>query len=725
MAQITSLKDKHIMSKSFRLMCSGVDNMTVKDHLNWDLYYNYFTTSVGDNRYINPMPQFSPATDPRYQRFMNSKEGGMGTQFKRVFEDNFSLLTITAGVAEFSGLLSFITTMFNPASAIMANKGRSPSWAFYFMEAVGTIAFWPMQVLSIGLQFLSFLTDSPRNQFYYVKPSMGHYLSGAQNFFNDLMVSLGYINPVLPGSTTTAWETGESLYGLGPMNNKSDQISRLQSMFPNAVDKDGTIDLAVLVSKGSRKYRYMLDELKKLDEMSGDTEDKFDHMQKTMEGLTYSNVSETRGIGTAEYRKLEENSVSKYREESAFGEGSYPEESSAYFRSKAYANVYNPEDGVSSANPGATSALDTSGSVTPGAPPSTSPSDSAQPPSSATPSAGGGAPTVESAEAQNKVNYDSNILDHGWNKEVQSLVKAGWQGGFDAITWRVEHQGAVTDSFSNSATESPMASKFNGMVKSANDFKFDAGGGKTGLPGLDTVISWVTDGITGLASSLSISNIPLALANNAYINIPDHWDSSSASLHKESYRMKFEAPYGHPYCQIMNIWVPFSLLAPLCMPQATGGASHTTPLLVKTFSQSRQIIRTGMVSDATFTWGDGNIGWSRNRRPLTLTVELTVVDLDKMISLPMNRGMSAVDLVNPAAFMSSVLNDTGKYNDWLARLTGVEYLDTVLKWSRLSRQLTMAKSGVEHTFSASNIANTVNDSILGDLGKLFARPMKR
>ncbi|WP_228493068.1 hypothetical protein, partial [Pseudomonas aeruginosa] len=80
-----------------------------------------------------------------------------------------------------------------------------------------------------------------------------------------------------------------------------------------------------------------------------------------------------------------------------------------------------------------------------------------------------------------------------------------------------------------------MAEKFNSIVRTTNDFTFDVAKGQTGLAIVDGLINIVKDAAMGALSGSVIGNIPLAVANNSYVKIPDHWTESSCNLHTETY----------------------------------------------------------------------------------------------------------------------------------------------------------------------------------------------
>jgi hypothetical protein len=147
--------------------------------------------------------------------------------------------------------------------------------------------------------------------------------------------------------------------------------------------------------------------------------------------------------------------------------------------------------------------------------------------------------------------------------------------------------------------------------------------------------------------------------------------------------------------------------------------------LVKSFAQGRQFIRIGMVESMRFTFGEGELGWTKDRKPLNMRVELEIVDLDPVISLPVNRSLSLLDFTNPAAAVKRMFSDDTQYNDYLSRLTGLSYLDTILRFNRLGRILTSAKRDLAYSISAENMAGKLSSSIIGDIGKVFTKQIAR
>jgi len=678
---------------------------------------------MGDNRYFNPIAQWDPGTDPRYGRLMVSEEGSFGGMYKEIYENNVTTVTITPCTAQFAGVLSFVTNMFSPTAAIIANKGRAPGPAYYMGQALGSIAFWPMQLISISTQFLAFLAESPRHQFWTAKPAMGAFTMAATGVLQDLLVKSGYIEPVLPKRTQ---EQTDPLHGLKPDYNNSASVASLNKIAPDVINSDGTFDLMRFLGKGARKHRVLLSRLAEMDNDPTITtvEQKLNRARQILEEVTFDQ-SVLAGSPSQDYVEKEMNTVGKYRGDQ---EGLYVEQDSAYLDQNAYNNINNAETGLgglgNSLGAGGTASqtgnmsMDAANQLNLGTP-GFNPNESQGRPGITT----GSNASVANGE---QIYYEDNPNNRTWMGDIFDLVNTAVHGGMDAITLRCEGgNGPVTDSFSSSSAPSPLADKFNSVVKSANDFRFDVAGGNIGNALIDGIINTIKEGAIGALSGSVIGNIPLALAGNAYVKIPNHWAESSTNLHRESYEFHFRCNYAHPYEIITKIFVPFSILVTMVAGFTTGGSTYTTPFYHRVFCKSRQIMRTAMCEGMQFKFGDGPGGWTRDRKPLNLTVSGTWVDLEPLVTIPIDRSIGIFDLTNPSAVASTILNDDSPWNNLASRISGMDYLDTVMKYARLNRQISQAVLGVERSFRADNIAAKLNDSIIGDLSRLAIRPLAR
>lgn len=743
MANKAAVRDKDIIARSFRMLSSELNNRPLLDNFNWSNYFNVFSSATGDNRFVNPVSQFSPATDPRADRFQQSSDGGQGIMYKELYDNNATTLTLVPGVPEFAGLLSFLSNMFDPVSAIMANKGRRPYLSFYIGQATTAIAFWPMQLASIGLEFLQFLMNSPKNRFYTVKEGMPEYIQMCSGVLNDIMVKLGYIDPVLPNKSATQTD---SLHGISPGDSNRNKQALLNRLYGDVVYEDGTIDLFRLLTRGARKHRFQLKALTDADEQwqEGNTltvKEKSNLVRNLQERATREiNGNQNIGKGNPTQPTIEKyyQTVGAYRE----GEGLYPEGQSSYLNQKYYSDPNTNPASAAGATPAPT--LDSvtnklmtevgsnDGGGTPTSPAVGGSYSSATATTTNPSEPGTGAPANPNASVADYATppvtayKDDTNMESSWAGGVVDMLKTMLQGGLDSISFRVENStGPTSDTFSNAAGPSPLASKFNSVVSAAHDLNFDMAGGATGIGIIDGIVERLKDGAQGMLAGTVLGNIPLALANNSYIKVPDHWQSSSVNLHRESYEIASYCNYAHPYEQVMKIWVMFSLLLPLVAPISAGGSAYTSPPLVKAFCQSRSFIRTGMVESIRFQFGEGEAGWTRDRKPLNFKATIEIVDLEPLVSVPINRAMTLLDFTNPAAAVKRILTDDTAYNDYLGRLTGLTYLDTVLRYRRLNRMITTAGIDVKSSFRADNVAAILSDNIVGDILKAFSKPIDR
>lgn len=724
-------KDDNVISRSFRLMSDGIrnpDELLIRS--DYDLYTSFFSTAIGDNRYINPLPGYGMNTDPYPKPIVENRMGNMGRYYKRIHHDNAQTVTLTAGVPEFTGLLTFLLNMFDYSASVMVTKGRAPSWAFYIGQAAGAIAFWPAQILATCYNFFEYLMNEPKNKWYYVKPSMGMYFTAAQGIFNDLMVNAGYTLTVLPkqgtvldvraGDRSRAGEKGYTTNSTAMRNN----FAYMNSLFPDAINEDGTVDITRLSLRGVRKYRHFLAKVKDLDKNTGirTVEEKDVAIEQILDQLirdgNFMNGRGTRaeGKGTREYLDAELRSVAASRGEN---EIAYPEVASSYTDPEAYSKIKPTNPALSvSAGTGEDplndirTKLGTYNNESVGLNNNTSSTGTAS-----TPQLEGSVPTITD---------DSGIDENGWLTEIGAVLMDQLYGGMDGVTFRVEGTGPVSDSFSNSFQQSAIASTFNSTVQAVSDFKFNIQGGATGIDLIDGLVSNMKDAVAGVAAGSVIGNVPMALLGNSRVEIPEHWQDSAANLHTESFSFFFEAPYAHPYSIATNVFLPLSLILPFVVPFSTGGSTYGSPFMVKCFQRGKSIIRMGMVRSASFSFGEGPLGWTTDMKPRNCRVTIEVADFEPILSVPISRVTNPLDLANMAAQSSRYLGDRGKYNDWINRVAGVDYLDTVLRYADLNKRLTRFSTDTKNMFKASTVANVISDSIVGDVGRIFVgRPLAR
>jgi hypothetical protein len=280
--------------------------------------------------------------------------------------------------------------------------------------------------------------------------------------------------------------------------------------------------------------------------------------------------------------------------------------------------------------------------------------------------------------------------------------------GSQWASFKVDYTGPVQESFSNSVTPSSLASKFNSTSKSARDKRINLADGN-----ITDALGGVVDGIKLLASSaaavLHIDGLA-AFAGNAFIDIPDNWESSTASLPRSTYTITLTSPYGNPISQMMNIYVPLAMLLAGALPLATGKQSHTSPFLCELHDRGRCMTRLGIIDSMTITRGSGNLGFNNEGKAMAIDVSFSIKDLSSIVSMPITPSFSLM----PA---DGLFDSENSFTDYLMAMSGTSLGDAIYRVPMLKRQITRIRTSFNNYFSsagwASWAANLPGVNLLG------------
>ena len=186
------------------------------------------------------------------------------------------------------------------------------------------------------------------------------------------------------------------------------------------------------------------------------------------------------------------------------------------------------------------------------------------------------------------------------------------------------------------------------------------------------------DGVT-----MGMSNLALGLGGSGFIDIPKHWQSSTAQLPRSSYTMKLISPYGNAISQIQNIYIPLCMILAGTLPIATGKQSYTSPFICQLFDRGRCQIRLGMIESLQITRGTSNLAFDLNGNALALDVTFTVVDLSSIMYMPLTTGtLGGVDMT---------MDEDNILMDYFAVLAGQDLYTQIYDMSKaklnIARQL--------------------------------------
>jgi hypothetical protein len=198
----------------------------------------------------------------------------------------------------------------------------------------------------------------------------------------------------------------------------------------------------------------------------------------------------------------------------------------------------------------------------------------------------------------------------------------------------VEYTGSIGESFSNSFGANPIESIFNSVSAKARTLT-DVISSATNLPIVGDALKLAADAGAQILSNASfgIANPLLALAYGVNISMPKVWESSSASLPRSSYKIKLISPYGNPYSQLFNIYLPLAMILAGSLPRSTGNSSYTYPFFCQLFDRGRSNINVGMIESVSITRGTSNLAFTKAGHPTAIDVDISIANLDEILSV--------------------------------------------------------------------------------------------
>lgn len=328
--------------------------------------------------------------------------------------------------------------------------------------------------------------------------------------------------------------------------------------------------------------------------------------------------------------------------------------------------------------------------------------------------------------------------DEAWLTRLWKESVSNARMGADFVTFRCNHTGTQSESFSNSMTQPTLQSEINGISSKARMARFNIADGNIAGP-----IGWMADKIksvvAGTFEAFQIEGF-LALAGNAFADIQKTYEASSADLNRTTLTIPLRCWAADDWLRLKNLFIPLCGILALGLPRATGRASYDGPFLLEVFNQGRTQIREGMIESISVERGVGDIGWTKTGKPLGIDVTITIVDLSTILSMPINPGFSNlqgaatlaaealggdVGVTAVTALSKATYGEDNKYTDYLATLASLPFEDQISTKRRW--KLAMARGRAEYGAwkSPARISAGVFDSFPGDIIKMLSLPTDR
>ena len=308
----------------------------------------------------------------------------------------------------------------------------------------------------------------------------------------------------------------------------------------------------------------------------------------------------------------------------------------------------------------------------------------------------------------------------GFLDGVSSALEAEFHDGASFATFRVDYAGPADESFSNSIAESDVSSKFNSVSAQARSASFSLAKGNVDGGVISSIFDGAKSFVEGALESFHMSGL-LSLAGAAFVDIPKHWDNSSANMPKMNYSMQLVSPYGNAFSQLMNIHLPLCMLLAAALPRSTGSQSYTSPFLVELFDKGRAQTRLGIIDSLSITRGTTNLGFNKDKNFMSADVSFSVIDLSSIMHMPINSGMFNWTGINP---VKALFGEDTPYSDYLHVLAGASFQQSVYKMNKLRDNALVYFRRLESLTSVDRWAGFIHDSPIGMLDA-FVRGTER
>jgi len=242
------------------------------------------------------------------------------------------------------------------------------------------------------------------------------------------------------------------------------------------------------------------------------------------------------------------------------------------------------------------------------------------------------------------------------------------------VSFAYDPQSSVSDTITNTTTESQFAQFFSGLSSTARELEFVTGYTGSGLNEIFDSQNYVQQATAQLNSGAfaGLENVVQRIKDwgensihGMNMRFPEIWADSG---HSRSYDldMHFIAPYATAFCKWRYVLVPFFHIFALAAPRSDKGVSqYGSPFLIRAFSKGYFNVEMGIIESITWKrFGDGDM-ISEDGVPTQIDVSISFKDLYHALAMTEFYGDSGLGS-NISAFM----NNTGLM-DLIGTLSGV------------------------------------------------------
>lgn len=273
----------------------------------------------------------------------------------------------------------------------------------------------------------------------------------------------------------------------------------------------------------------------------------------------------------------------------------------------------------------------------------------------------------------NDIKIDGVELDRiNWETFTQNSIKnIGDFGDFGAIPFYVDTDTSVSESFSNSTTQSMLSSTVNSISDMGRELNFLLGYGASasGIDALNNAdvrsnienVQETISKLLGTGNFLSnLANHLTTVASGGKLIFPEIWNDSSFSR-SYSCEFKFVSPDPSKLSVYLNVLVPLFHLIGLVAPQSIDNNpnGYVNPFLVRAIYKGFFNVDMGIITDMSVTKG-AECQWTPEGIPTSITVNISIKDLYSAMSITGTTNDNfKYDTLNNTALMDYIANLCG------------------------------------------------------------------
>lgn len=274
--------------------------------------------------------------------------------------------------------------------------------------------------------------------------------------------------------------------------------------------------------------------------------------------------------------------------------------------------------------------------------------------------------------------YSSSRRSKLKNFRLENILNEDFKGFFNASTsvaFYLDSDASVSESFSNSTTESMLSQKVNQYSDTAKELNFlfgslNAGGiydsMKSAVGDVSSALNKVSEHV-GIGQSIigRVTSGLTTVVSGGKMVFPEIWSGSDYSRNY-NISMKLRSPDPDPLSIMLNIYIPLCCLTGLVMPvqMAYDANGYLSPFLVRATYKSIFNCELGIVSGLEISKG-GEDKWNAAGMPTSVDVTMTIKDLYSTMF------MSKADKNNLLNPYKGLMNNMAQL-DYLALMAGID-----------------------------------------------------